>query len=150
MYIHLVFFSVLYETSFLRCSCCVRWNFIAGCMNTCYVAATLCYSSKVTNVRIAKFALCQFCMNRFCRCSALTTITLAVSYRLLERTSLQIIGHMCVWIQLLPRSSGARSEPKHHLLMRGVRGSSVVKVLCYKSKGRWFDHNWCHWNFSLT
>jgi hypothetical protein len=26
----------------------------------------------------------------------------------------------------------------------------VVKVLCYKSEGRWFDPSWCHWNFSLT
>ena len=23
-------------------------------------------------------------------------------------------------------------------------------VLCYKSKARWFDSRWCHWNFSLT
>jgi hypothetical protein len=28
--------------------------------------------------------------------------------------------------------------------------STVVKVLCYKSEGRWFDSRWCHWNFSLT
>ena len=27
---------------------------------------------------------------------------------------------------------------------------AVVKVLCYKSEGRWFDPSWCHWNFSLT
>ena len=33
---------------------------------------------------------------------------------------------------------------------RGDRGSTVVKVLCYKSEGRWFDPSWCHWNFSLT
>ena len=33
---------------------------------------------------------------------------------------------------------------------RGDRGSTVVKVLCYKSEGRWFDSRWCHWNFSLT
>jgi len=33
---------------------------------------------------------------------------------------------------------------------QGDRGSSVVKVLCYKSEGRWFDPSWCHWNFSLT
>ena len=30
------------------------------------------------------------------------------------------------------------------------RGSTVVKVLCYKSEGRWFDSRLCHWNFSLT
>ena len=27
--------------------------------------------------------------------------------------------------------------------------SQVVKVLCYKSEGRWFDPSWCHWNFSF-
>jgi hypothetical protein len=27
---------------------------------------------------------------------------------------------------------------------------TVVKVLCYKSEGRWFDPRWCHRNFSLT
>jgi len=32
----------------------------------------------------------------------------------------------------------------------GDRGSTVIKVLCYKSEGRWFDSIWCHWNFSLT
>ena len=34
--------------------------------------------------------------------------------------------------------------------MEGDRGSTVVKVLCYKSEGRWFDSTRCHWNFSLT
>jgi len=33
---------------------------------------------------------------------------------------------------------------------RGDRGGTVVKVMCYKSEGRWFDPSWCHWNFSLT
>ena len=32
----------------------------------------------------------------------------------------------------------------------GARGGTVVKVLCYKSEGRWFDPSWCHWNFSFT
>ena len=32
----------------------------------------------------------------------------------------------------------------------GGRGGTVVKVLCYKSEGRWFDPRWFHWNFSLT
>ena len=30
----------------------------------------------------------------------------------------------------------------------GDRDRTVVKVLCYKSEGRWFDRRWCHWNFS--
>jgi len=29
----------------------------------------------------------------------------------------------------------------------GDRGSSVVKVLCYKSEGRWFYLSWCQWIF---
>ena len=31
----------------------------------------------------------------------------------------------------------------------GDRGGTVVKVLCYKSEGRWFDSRWYHWNFSF-
>ena len=30
------------------------------------------------------------------------------------------------------------------------RGGTVVKVLHYKSEGRWLDPSWCHWNFSST
>jgi len=29
----------------------------------------------------------------------------------------------------------------------GDRGSTMVKALCYKSEGRWFDSRWCHWIF---
>ena len=29
----------------------------------------------------------------------------------------------------------------------GDRGGTVVKVLCYKSEGRWFDSSWCQWIF---
>jgi len=32
----------------------------------------------------------------------------------------------------------------------GGRGGAMVKALCYKLEGRWFDSRWCHWNFSLT
>ena len=27
---------------------------------------------------------------------------------------------------------------------KGDRRGTVVKVLCYKSEGRWFDPSWCH------
>ena len=43
---------------------------------------------------------------------------------------------------------------KHYLYNNTIstwdRGGTVVKVLCYKSEGRWFDSRWCNWNFSLT
>ena len=35
-------------------------------------------------------------------------------------------------------------------IVNGDRGSTVVKVLCYKSEGRWFDSRLCHWKFSLS
>ena len=49
--------------------------------------------------------------------------------------------------------STGRLYPQEMLLVLisiGDRGSTVVKVLCYKSEGRWFDPSRCHWNFSLT
>jgi hypothetical protein len=33
---------------------------------------------------------------------------------------------------------------------RGARGGVVVKALRYKSAGRGFDSQCCHWNFSIT
>ena len=32
----------------------------------------------------------------------------------------------------------------------GDHSGTVVKVLCYKLEGHWFNPGWCHWNFSLT
>jgi len=32
-------------------------------------------------------------------------------------------------------------------LQYGDRGSTEVKVPCYKSEGRWFDRSWCQWIF---
>ena len=37
-----------------------------------------------------------------------------------------------------------------YIYIYGDCDGTVVKVLCYKSEGRWFDSRWCHWNFSLT
>ena len=39
---------------------------------------------------------------------------------------------------------------KMSYVLTGDRGGAVVKVLCYKSEGRWIDPSWCHWNFTLT
>ena len=45
----------------------------------------------------------------------------------------------CV-VEILPR----------YIHTYGDRGSTVVKVLYYKTEGSWFDPSWCTWNFSLT
>jgi len=45
---------------------------------------------------------------------------------------------------------------EHQLIVFSLAGdtqthrvSTVVKVLCYKSEGRWFDPSWCRWIFSI-
>jgi len=50
--------------------------------------------------------------------------------------------------QTRPRTLHIILIPVHSLI--GDRGSTVVKALCYKSEGRWFDSRWCQWNVSLT
>ena len=50
----------------------------------------------------------------------------------------------------LPRK--VRYSRRHPLISTnyshvGDRGSIVVKLLCYKSEGRWFDPSRCHWIF---
>jgi len=34
--------------------------------------------------------------------------------------------------------------------IKGDRGITVVKVLCYKSEGHWFDPSWCQWIFAIS
>jgi hypothetical protein len=41
-----------------------------------------------------------------------------------------------------------KCRPLYNLF--GDRGSTVVKDLCYKLEGRWFDSKRCYWNFPLT
>ena len=38
----------------------------------------------------------------------------------------------------------------NNIYIIGDRSSTVVKVLCYKLEGHWFNPSWCHCNFSLT
>ena len=56
------------------------------------------------------------------------------------------------WLRLVIRMDKGRMANRFFRALQqiGDRGSTVVKVLCYKSKGRWFDSRWCHSNFSLT
>jgi len=55
-----------------------------------------------------------------------------------------------VWFSLC-RLSGNSPLPnkssKRIPIPNFVRDSTVVKVLCYKSEGRWFDPSWCLWIF---
>ena len=92
----------------------------------------------------------------------------AVSFVRLEMNVVQNDGEFCghnftirrssyeVYKRLLPET--VQHATNRHLqpckqanhTWHGDRGSTVVKVLCYKSVGRWFDPSWCQLNFSLT
>jgi len=37
-----------------------------------------------------------------------------------------------------------------YMCTRGDRAGTVVKVMYFKSEGRWFHSSWCHWNSSLS
>jgi hypothetical protein len=52
-------------------------------------------------------------------------------------------GSSCRGISLLP----ATYKILYNILLLGDRGSTVVKVMRYKSEGRWFDPRWLSWNF---
>ena len=39
---------------------------------------------------------------------------------------------------------------REYSIVVGDHSGTVVKVLCYKLEGRWFDCRWRHCNFSLT
>jgi hypothetical protein len=48
-------------------------------------------------------------------------------------------------------TTNLRSVTSHKIEdFKGYRGSTVVKILRYKSEGRWFDPRWFHLNFALT
>jgi len=52
-------------------------------------------------------------------------------------------------IQNLPRLREIWINYNLELLPLSDRGGTVIKVLCYKSGGRWFVLSWRHWNFSF-
>ena len=52
------------------------------------------------------------------------------------------------YTQQLLRTIELKTVRAIHGKTLGDRGSTVVKVLCYKSEGRWFDPSWFR-NFSL-
>jgi len=55
------------------------------------------------------------------------------------------MGQWCSWknMPIVFR----RSVILYRLYSLWDRGSTVVKVSCYKSEGRWFDPSWCQWIF---
>ena len=75
----------------------------------------------------------------------------AVPPPIIRRSKLYIQHQDFVKPLLLPATAVAGSSKglTKYPMLYDCSGT-VVKALCYKSEGRWFDSKWCHWNFSLT
>ena len=58
-----------------------------------------------------------------------------------QKHSMEEIGHKT--------DPGADGREILNKFRRSNRGGTVVKVIGYKSEGRWFDPSYCYWNFSL-
>jgi len=58
------------------------------------------------------------------------------------------IRPLCYYLDTSWTQTPASTSSTRHfyvvLYKLGDCGSTVVKVLCYKSEGRWFDPSWCH------
>jgi len=65
-----------------------------------------------------------------------------------ERTVIDMLPKMTVHIKMLGYKCRTNNITIHN--KKEGRSSKVVKALCYKSEGCWFDLSWYHWNFSLT
>ena len=59
--------------------------------------------------------------------------------------AINIMSAVCK--NLLRKRRNREQNYTSYLLETGDRGSTVVKMLCYKSIGRWFDPSWCQWIF---
>ena len=89
---------------------------------------------------VCPFILCACtCYTLFCtKAFACKYLRTRASTRLLAPTHTHTHTH---------RNNPLNMEVTHEC---GDHGSTVVKVLCYKSEGLWFNSRWCLWNFLLT
>ena len=90
---------------------------------------------KSENVVLIQIPIAQI-QNRYhdtFRCNAIKRLTHKISW-LLRLYLYQFAESRSAMINIPP-------------LCSGDRGSTVVKVVCYKSEGRWFDPSWCQWIF---
>ena len=75
----------------------------------------------------------------------------AISGLTIQCSNIEAICDLINYTQLfslLHRACCRITQSLHQSLhIYGDRGSTVVKVLCYKSEGRWFDPRLCQWIF---
>jgi len=68
-----------------------------------------------------------------------------------SREAFVALGHLYNFSNTVEQTYYNRSTEHNTTLVpqKRDRGGTVVKMLCYKSEGRWFDPSWCHWDSSL-
>ena len=116
------------------------YTYVTILLQFCYNIATLMLQYCYTSVTI----LLHLCYN-------IATILLQYCYTCTSIKRGLSLSTFFLCIQHLP-DDGRSGQPKHFVLCNTTvadRGSTVAKVLRYKSEGRWFDPRWCHWNFPL-
>jgi hypothetical protein len=77
-------------------------------------------------------------------------ITLVNTVYRMTHSRTPLIRTLVIQIADYPGQLGPSGKYVENSTKLGNRGSTVVKVLCYKSQGRWFDSRWCRWIFPLT
>ena len=70
------------------------------------------------------------------------------SFKTFWTTSTSVTTYQPIWRHFPELDANSLCPSSHFHLVD--RGGTVIKVLCYKSEGPWFDSRWCHCNFSLT
>jgi len=85
--------------------------------------------SKITKIQFYKYEqIVEKFMCEFFRCDYCVLLTI------------NMLCHVEVmFIQLL------NLLERYYVYLQGDRGSTMVRVLCYKSEGRWFDPSWFQW-----
>jgi hypothetical protein len=64
-----------------------------------------------------------------------------------------MLRYWSILLKFMPRNRQANVSLSVYIYIytyKGDRGSTVFRVLRFKSEGRWFDPRCCHWTFSLT
>ena len=74
-------------------------------------------------------------------CWLVVPLVWELHYMLLRTTCLLLYTKFCASQNMICSCSNNNITFRYAV---GGRGSTVVKVLCYKSEGRWFHSRWCH------
>jgi hypothetical protein len=125
----------------------VNYVLLLLCIVMCYVLLLLCMFCSVYCL------IMLFCVLFVCKC------VLYYSHWVETQWELTIIYHIISYQLLASQEELCSMEsvmqvkrPKLWVvlsLLWTADGGTAVKVLHYKSEGRWFDSRWRHWNFSL-